>query len=129
MTPGRRETTRMRRAHIAMRTCVGCREVAPRASMVRVAFAAGGLVTGPASGRGAYVHAVARCVDAAARGGLARSFRRAIPADAIRSIALEMSPTDDNPDSKLAGLSASAAVESPRPHCKGQSKKRCAFTR
>lgn len=37
----------------------------------------------------------------------------------IHRIATEMSPTDDNPISTLAGLAASAAVESSRPLCKG----------
>ena len=102
-----------------MRTCIGCREVCPQASLVRVSFAGTRLVPGHGPGRGAYVHARSSCVEAAARGGLARSFRRAIPAAAIRDIAIEMSPTDDNPPQKPAGLAGLAAVESPRPTCKG----------
>lgn len=79
------------------RTCVGCREKAPRDQLVRVVRdpvpddAAPHVrwdPTGSAPGRGAWLHPDARCLDLAVRrGGLARSFRGAVRlegADALR---------------------------------------------
>jgi predicted RNA-binding protein YlxR (DUF448 family) len=94
-----------------MRTCTGCRIIAPQRELVRLVLrersvAAGGargrapgglhLVIDPTPrlpGRGAYVHANPACVTVA---GLSRSFRRQIrPADVLRLVA-EMSPNHDN---------------------------------
>ncbi len=64
------------------RTCVGCREVAPKGELVRFVIQQGQLVIDRAQrlpGRGAYLHPSANCVQAAQRsGGFARSFRRRI---------------------------------------------------
>ena len=71
----------MKRAR-PMRTCVGCRAVVPQDTVVRVVVdRAGRAVIDEArrlSGRGAWVHRVRSCVEGAARGGLARSFRRKV---------------------------------------------------
>jgi hypothetical protein len=76
-------------------------------------------LTGPI-GRGAYVHATSGCIEAAARGGLARSLRRAVPPEEVRRLAANLSPTHDNSpttgegNTKMAaGLDAANAVESP----------------
>ncbi|MDO5662596.1 MAG: YlxR family protein [Brachybacterium sp.] len=71
--------------HRPERTCVGCREKAPRDQLVRLVrdgSPAGGapeVRVDPqrsAPGRGAWLHDDARCLDLALRrGGLARSFR------------------------------------------------------
>ncbi|MBB5832052.1 YlxR family protein [Brachybacterium aquaticum] len=71
--------------HVPQRTCVGCREVAPRAQLVRLVreSAPDGAAarvrvdpTGSAPGRGAWLHPDASCLDLALRrGGVARSFR------------------------------------------------------
>jgi predicted RNA-binding protein YlxR (DUF448 family) len=65
--------------HVPLRTCVGCRERAPQAALLRVGLAGGGLVADPRrrlAGRGSYVHPVTDCVRrASARGGFARAFR------------------------------------------------------
>jgi uncharacterized protein len=65
------------------RTCVGCREVAARESLLRLARGAdGGVRPDPAArrpGRGAWVHPRVTCVELAAkRGGLQRAFRGAL---------------------------------------------------
>jgi len=65
--------------HVPVRTCVGCRERAPQAALLRVALADGRLVADPRRrrpGRGSYVHPATDCVRrASARGGFARAFR------------------------------------------------------
>jgi predicted RNA-binding protein YlxR (DUF448 family) len=82
-----------------MRTCTGCRLVAPQHELVRLAFDGPRLVIDPYGhtrrlpGRGAYVHAKTACVTVA---GLSRSLRRQVsPADVSR-ILLGMSQADDN---------------------------------
>lgn len=67
-------------AHVPLRTCVGCRERAEKASLVRLVAAAGGGVrvdrTGSSPGRGAYVHPYRPCVEEAiARRSLSRALR------------------------------------------------------
>jgi uncharacterized protein len=61
-----------------VRTCVGCRERAARADLLRVVVVEGRLVPDPARrlpGRGASVHPDPRCVDLAVR---RRAFPRAL---------------------------------------------------
>ena len=98
-------------AHIPLRTCTGCRAVEPQAVLARVHFAGDQLVAGRGPGRGAYVHVRPACLEGAARGGLARSFRRAIPPMQLRALAAKLSSTDDNHGQKLAGQVGGEAVE------------------
>ena len=62
-----------------LRTCLGCRGRAAKAALIRVVRTAEGTarvdLSGTASGRGAYVHPSAACVDAAERRG---AFGRAL---------------------------------------------------
>ncbi len=66
------------------RTCVGCREKAPKRVLLRVARTAGGVLVDPAGklpGRGTYVHRRSECVEAAARrGALSRALRAGLDA-------------------------------------------------
>jgi uncharacterized protein len=69
------------------RTCVGCRERAPKPTLVRVARVRDGEVlvdpSGSAPGRGAYMHLDAGCIDAAMRSGaFGRALRTGLTADA-----------------------------------------------
>ncbi|MFC7373915.1 YlxR family protein [Brachybacterium sp. GCM10030267] len=74
--------------HRPERTCVGCRQVAPREQLVRLVRepAPDGAAprvrvdpTGSAPGRGSWLHPDAACLDLALRrGGFARSFRGAV---------------------------------------------------
>lgn len=64
-----------------MRTCVGCGEEATQASLVRLVLTEDAEhpvavdLVGKAFGRGAWVHPVGRCLEGAAKRGLARSFK------------------------------------------------------
>lgn len=67
-----------------VRTCVGCRQRAPQAALLRVALVNGKPVADVRrrlSGRGGYVHRAMACVRLASdKGGLARAFRtRLVP--------------------------------------------------
>jgi hypothetical protein len=82
-----------------MRTCTGCRVVAPQRELVRVAMDGGRLVVDRErrrAGRGAYVHARASCVTAP---GLARSLRRGVTPQDVQRIVTQLgdlSRPDDN---------------------------------
>jgi predicted RNA-binding protein YlxR (DUF448 family) len=74
------------------RTCVGCRETAPRGELLRLVRRADGGVRPDAAarlpGRGAWVHPRAACLEQAVRrGGLQRAFRAAVIADASALVA------------------------------------------
>jgi uncharacterized protein len=64
------------------RTCVGCRERAPKAELLRVASTPAGVLVDPlgtAPGRGAYVHRDVACITAAVRrGALAGALRKGL---------------------------------------------------
>jgi uncharacterized protein len=69
-----------------MRTCVGCRQVVPQSALVRVVCEDGRAILDEARrhiGRGAWVHRSRTCVSHATRGGLARSFKRAVDGTAL----------------------------------------------
>lgn len=56
--------SKRRRKHIPRRTCVGCREVLPKRSLVRIVNGPEGVrvdPTGKAHGRGAYLHDKREC--------------------------------------------------------------------
>ena len=64
--------------HVPQRTCVGCRQVLAKRTLVRVVRAAGGLQvdpTGMAAGRGAYLHSLRSCWERGLRGGLAHALK------------------------------------------------------
>lgn len=84
---------------IPLRTCVGCRKVVypsllGQADLLRIAILDGKAVVDARRrqpGRGAWVHRTPTCVRNAARGGLARSFRRAVDPAELLAIASEKS--------------------------------------
>lgn len=74
--------------HTPERTCVGCRDRAPKRDLIRVVRAGAGAValdaTGAAPGRGAYVHADAGCMkEALGTGALVRALRTGVGADEL----------------------------------------------
>jgi predicted RNA-binding protein YlxR (DUF448 family) len=75
------------------RTCVGCRQVRPKGSLLRLARGPDGVVTvdrtGRAAGRGAYVCRQPRCVKEMLKPGrLGRAFRtEAVPSPDLVALA------------------------------------------
>ena len=71
------------------RTCVGCRKVDRPTGLVRVVLSAEATAVVDSRrrlpGRGAWVHPARACLHNAAKGGLARSFRRAVDARGLLS--------------------------------------------
>ena len=67
-----------RRRHVPQRTCVGCRQVLSKRSMIRIVRTPEGVrvdPTGKAPGRGAYLHDQRSCWEVGLRGALAKALR------------------------------------------------------
>jgi uncharacterized protein len=67
-----------KRRHIPQRTCIACREVLPKRSMIRIVRSPQGVVidpTGKLSGRGAYLHLQRSCWDRGLNGALANALK------------------------------------------------------
>lgn len=64
--------------HIPQRTCVGCRTVLPKRTLIRLVRTVDGVQVDPsskASGRGAYLHDRRSCWDKALKGALAAALK------------------------------------------------------
>jgi predicted RNA-binding protein YlxR (DUF448 family) len=64
--------------HIPQRTCVGCRQVLPKRSLIRIVRTPEGVLidpTGKLAGRGAYLHDRHSCWERALKGPLANALR------------------------------------------------------
>lgn len=75
------QKTGKRQRHVPQRTCVGCRSVQAKRSLVRVVRTPDGVsvdLTGKQPGRGAYVHEDRACWERALKGGLAQTLKTEI---------------------------------------------------
>ncbi len=64
--------------HVPQRTCVACRQVLPKRTLIRVVRAAEGVsvdLTGKANGRGAYLHNLRSCWEKGLQGSLAHALK------------------------------------------------------
>lgn len=69
------------RKHIPQRTCVGCREVQGKRTMVRLVRTEEGVsldTTGKQAGRGAYLHIQQDCITKGLNGAIARALKTEI---------------------------------------------------
>lgn len=86
------------RKHVPQRTCVGCREVLPKRSLIRIVRSEQGVDVDPTSklpGRGAYIHARPECWEAALKGPLARALRTELSQDDRERLAVKMEKLSD----------------------------------
>lgn len=70
--------------HVPQRTCVGCREILPKRTMIRIVRTADGVQidpTGKLAGRGAYLHDTYECWERGLKGALAHALKAEIHAD------------------------------------------------
>jgi len=66
-------TKKHRPKHIPQRTCVGCRQVLPKRSLIRIVNSPEGVqvdLTGKSHGRGAYLHVERSCWERGLNGAL-----------------------------------------------------------
>jgi len=64
--------------HVPQRTCVGCRQVLAKRSLIRIVRSPDGVridATGKLKGRGAYLHDVLSCWEAGLKGALAHALK------------------------------------------------------
>ena len=64
--------------HVAHRTCVGCREVRPKRTLIRIVRSPEGVIvdlSGKMHGRGAYLHNQKLCWERALKGPLAHALK------------------------------------------------------
>lgn len=67
-----------RRRHIPQRTCVGCKKVLSKRSLVRIVKSPQGIVidpTGKLAGRGAYLHEIRSCWENGLKGALEKALK------------------------------------------------------
>jgi predicted RNA-binding protein YlxR (DUF448 family) len=67
-----------KRRHIPQRTCVACREILSKRSMIRIVRSPKGVVidpTGKLPGRGAYLHVQRSCWESGLSGALASALK------------------------------------------------------
>lgn len=70
--------------HIPYRTCVGCHEVLPKRSLIRIVRTSNGVkidLTGKLSGRGAYLHDQPSCWEKGLKGALAQALKTDLSAE------------------------------------------------
>jgi predicted RNA-binding protein YlxR (DUF448 family) len=79
-----------RRKHVPQRTCVGCREVLAKRSLIRVVRGPQGVQvdpTGKLAGRGAYLHDQRSCWEKGLHGALAHALKVELSAEEQQSLA------------------------------------------
>ena len=82
-----------RHKHVPQRTCVGCRKVLPKRSLIRIVRGPQGVQidpTGKISGRGAYLHDRQSCWERGINGALAVALKTDINAVEKAELALFM---------------------------------------
>ena len=86
--------------HIPQRTCVGCRTVLPKRTLIRIVRTADGVAVDPsgkANGRGAYLHDRRSCWEKALRGALAHALKTELNhSDLARLETFQQSLPDDS---------------------------------
>jgi len=77
--------------HVPQRTCIGCRQVLPKRTLIRIVRTTNGVridPTGKAAGRGAYLHQKRSCWEQAMKGALASALKIELT-DSDRVVLLE----------------------------------------
>lgn len=74
----------IRRKHIPQRTCVGCREVLPKRTLIRIVRSGEAVLIDPSgklAGRGAYLHNQRSCWERSLKGALAHALKTELTED------------------------------------------------
>ncbi len=86
--------------HIPQRTCVGCRTVLPKRSLIRLVRQEDGVQvdpTGKLAGRGAYLHNVRSCWEKGLKGSLASALRTSLTPGDVERLAQYMQGLPEGP--------------------------------
>ncbi|MBG7610104.1 MAG: YlxR family protein [Anaerolineae bacterium] len=82
-------TKKRRQKHVPQRTCIGCRTVQAKKSMIRVVRTAHGVqidTTGKMAGRGAYLHQTHTCWERGLKGSLSRALNIELTPDDLERL-------------------------------------------
>jgi uncharacterized protein len=88
------------RKHIPLRTCIGCRQVLPKRTLIRIVKTTEGVKidpTGKLSGRGAYLHDRRSCWETGLKGALAQALKTELTAevqDLLKTYASTLNQSD-----------------------------------
>ena len=77
------------RKHIPQRTCIGCREVQGKKTMIRLVRTNDGVLldkSGKIAGRGAYLHLHEDCIQKGLNGAIARALKTEIHEDNLAQL-------------------------------------------
>ena len=96
--------------HIPQRTCVGCRTVLAKRTLIRIVRRSDGVVvdlSGKLAGRGAYIHNRKSCWERGLKGGLANALKTALTTEDRQQLEEFMSslPEDSTDPQTGAGVS------------------------
>jgi predicted RNA-binding protein YlxR (DUF448 family) len=78
------KSKRKKKKHVPQRTCVGCRTVQSKRSLIRVVCGPEGIQvdpTGKLAGRGAYLHSQRSCWELGLKGSLAHALKHDLTAE------------------------------------------------
>ncbi len=93
-----------RAKHVPQRTCVGCRLVLPKRSLIRIVRQPEGVLvdlTGKARGRGAYLHNQRSCWEKGLKGALANALKTEITAADRERLAAFMATLPEDQEERL----------------------------
>lgn len=79
-----------KRKHIPQRMCVGCKEVLPKRTLIRVVRSPQGVIVDPSgklAGRGAYLHDRRSCWERGLRGALSSALKTEITEEERKRLA------------------------------------------
>lgn len=102
--------------HVPQRTCVGCRQVLAKRTLIRVVRTSAGVQvdpTGKAAGRGAYLHSLRSCWERGLRSGLAHALKTELTdldRDTLRGFMAGLEDEPAGEESLLPGAGEVAAM-------------------
>jgi hypothetical protein len=102
--------TKKREKHIPQRTCVGCREILAKRTLIRVVRTPEGVVVDPggkAPGRGAYLHDRPSCWLKGLKGALATALRTEITPENRLRLEEFAATLSDEPSTSEHGIGGS----------------------
>jgi uncharacterized protein len=88
-----------RKKHVPQRSCVGCREIQPKRTLVRIVRIGTAVQvdpTGKLAGRGAYLHNLRSCWERGLKGALAHALRTEISEQDRRQLVEIMASLPDD---------------------------------
>lgn len=90
--------------HVPQRTCVGCRLVLPKRSLIRIVRQPAGVIidpTGKAAGRGAYLHNKRSCWERGLKGALGHALRAELTGEDRARLQAFLATLPEEPEESL----------------------------